>query len=149
MKRTGQSFCVHRSTYALRQQSWLMHVFCGGRLELSNNRAERSVRPFAIGRKNWLFSNTPLGAKISAVIYSLVETAKTNGLNPASYLEYLLTALPRGSLLKDCLPWLPAVQAICKALTSDSLPLPLVHDYLTRTVFRTIFAFGWNRRRSM
>ena len=92
-----------------------MHVFCGGRLELSNNRAERSVRPFAIGRKNWLFSNTPLGAKISAAIYSLVETAKTNGLNPASYLEYLLTALPRGSLPGDCLPWLPAVRAICKA----------------------------------
>ena len=92
-----------------------MHVSCDGRLELSNNRAERSVRPFAIGRKNWLFSNTPLGAKISAVIYSLVETAKTNGLNPAIYLEYLLTALPRGSLPGDCLPWLPAVQAICKA----------------------------------
>ena len=78
-----------------------------GRLELSNNRAERSVRPFAIGRKNWLFSNTPLGAKISAVIYSLVETAKINGLNPASYLEYLLTALPRGNQPEDCLPWLP------------------------------------------
>ena len=110
-----RSLCVRRSTYALRQQSWLMHVSCDGRLELSNNRAERSVRPFAIGRKNWLFSNTPLGAKISAVIYSLVETAKTNGLNPASYLEYLLNALPRGSLPKDCLPWLPAVRAICKA----------------------------------
>ena len=115
MKHAGRSLCVRRSTYALRQQSWLMHVFCDGRLELSNNRAERSVRLFAIGRKNWLFSNTPLGAKISAVIYSLVETAKTNGLNPASYLEYLLTALPRGSLPGDCLPWLPAVQAICKA----------------------------------
>ena len=101
--------------YALRQQSWLMHVFCDGRLELSNNRAERSVRPFAIGRKNWLFSNTPLGAKISAVIYSLVETAKINGLNPASYLEYLLTALPRGSQPEDCLPWLPAAQTVCKA----------------------------------
>ena len=92
-----------------------MHVFCDGRLELSNNRAERSVRPFAIGRKNWLFSNMPLGAKISAVIYSLVETAKINGLNPASYLEYLLTALPRGSQPEDCLPWLPAVQTVCKA----------------------------------
>ena len=101
--------------YALRQQSWLMHVFCDGRLELSNNRAERSVRPFAIGRKNLLFSNTPLGAKISAVIYSLVETAKINGLNPASYLEYLLTALPRGSQPEDCLPWLPAAQTVCKA----------------------------------
>ena len=86
-----------------------------GRLELSNNRAERSVRPFAIGRKNWLFSNTPLGAKISAAIYSLVETAKTNGLNPAKYLEYLLTALPRGSQPEDCLPWLPAAQTVCKA----------------------------------
>ncbi|MDY2808449.1 MAG: transposase [Oscillospiraceae bacterium] len=115
LKRAGRSLCAHRSTYALRQQSWLMHVFCDGRLELSNNRAERSVRPFAIGRKNCLFSNTPLGAKISAVIYSLVETAKTNGLNPASYLEYLLNALPRGSLPGDCLPWLPAVRAICKA----------------------------------
>ena len=91
------------------------HVFCDGRLELSNNRAERSVRPFAIGRKNWLFSNTPLGAKISAVIYSLVETAKTNGLNPAKYLEYLLTALPRGNQPEACFPWLPAVQTICKA----------------------------------
>ena len=101
--------------YALRQQSWLMHVFCDGRLELSNNRAERSVRPFAIGRKNWLFSNIPLGAKISAVIYSLVETAKINGLNPASYLEYLLTALPRGSQPEDCLPWMPAAQTVCKA----------------------------------
>ena len=92
-----------------------MHVFCDGRLELSNNRAERSVRPFAIGRKNWLFSNTPLGAKISAVIYSLVETVKTNGLNPAKYLEYLLTALPRGNQPEACFPWLPAVQTICKA----------------------------------
>ena len=101
--------------YALKQRGWLMHVFCDGRPELSNNRAERSVRPFAIGRKNWLFSNTPLGAKISAVIYSLVETAKTNGLNPAKYLEYLLTALPCGNLSGDCLPWLPAVQTICKA----------------------------------
>ena len=84
-----------------------MHVFCDGRLELSNNRAERSVRPFAIGRKNWLFSNTPLGAKISAVIYSLVETAKINGLNPASYLEFLLTALPRG-MWRSPQPLLPA-----------------------------------------
>lgn len=46
-------------TYAVRQENWLMNVFLDGRLELSNNRAERSVRPFALGRKNWLFSNTP------------------------------------------------------------------------------------------
>ena len=86
-----------------------------GRCSFTNNLSENAIRPFAVGRKNWLFSNTPLGAKISAVIYSLVETAKINGLNPASYLEFLLTALPRGSQPEDCLPWLPAVQTVCKA----------------------------------
>lgn len=48
--------------YALNQKCWLMNVFLDGRLELSNSRAERAVRPFAIGRKNWLFCNTPAGA---------------------------------------------------------------------------------------
>ena len=67
-------------TYAVRQEGWLMNVFLDGRLELSNNRAERSVWPFALGRKNWMFSNTPRGANASAAIYSLVETAKANGL---------------------------------------------------------------------
>ncbi|NLN19485.1 MAG: IS66 family transposase [Firmicutes bacterium] len=53
-----------------------------GRLELDNHRAERAIKPFVIGRKNRLFSNTPRGARTSAVIYSLVETAKENGLKP-------------------------------------------------------------------
>ncbi len=55
-------------TYAQNQKSWLMNVFLDGRLELSNNRAERSIRPFAVGRKNWLFCNTPKGASASAAI---------------------------------------------------------------------------------
>jgi hypothetical protein len=50
-----------------------------GRIEISNNRAERSIKPFVIGRKNWLFCNTPKGARASAIIYSIVETAKENG----------------------------------------------------------------------
>ena len=50
-----------------------------GRLELSNNRAERSIKPFVMGRKNWLFANTSGGAQASSVIYSLIETAKENG----------------------------------------------------------------------
>ena len=70
------------------------HVFCDGRLELSNNRAERSVRPFAIGRKNWLFANTPGGAQASSVIYSLIETAKENGLDPYRYLLWVLRNAP-------------------------------------------------------
>ncbi|MFD1068296.1 IS66 family transposase, partial [Oceanobacillus locisalsi] len=60
-----------------------------GRLEIDNNRAERSIKPFVIGRKAWLFSNSAKGAKASAIIYSVVETAKENGLNPFKYLHYL------------------------------------------------------------
>lgn len=55
--------------YSINQERWLMNVFLDGRLELSNNRAERAVRPFAIGRKNWLFSNTPNGADASCSVF--------------------------------------------------------------------------------
>lgn len=67
-------------------QSCLDRHLEDGRLELSNNRAERSIKPFVIGQKNFLFANTPLGARASAVIYSLIETAKENGLDPYRYL---------------------------------------------------------------
>jgi len=101
-------------TYAVNQKSWLMNVFLDGRLELSNNRAERSVRPFAVGRKNWLFCNTPSGADASAVAYSIIETAKANGLRPFEYLKFLLERLPYGSAPEDCLPWSDAAQAVCR-----------------------------------
>ena len=65
------------------------------RLELSNNRAERSIKPFVMGRKNWLFANTPGGAQASAVIYSLIETAKENGLDPYQYLLWILRNAPQ------------------------------------------------------
>lgn len=100
--------------YAVNQEGWLMNVFLDGRLELSNNRAERAVRPFAVGRKNWLFSNTPNGADASAAIYSIVETAKANGLRPFPYLRFLLESLPRGVSAEICLPWNPDVQRLCK-----------------------------------
>ena len=73
---------------------YLIRYLEDGRLELSNNRAERSIKPFVMGRKNWLFANTPAGAQSSAVIYSLIETAKENDLDPYRYLVWLLnTAL--------------------------------------------------------
>ena len=99
--------------YALNQESWLMNVFLDGRLELSNNRAERAVRPFAIGRKNWLFCNTPAGADASAAVYSIVETAKANGLRPFRYLNFLLERLPGGCPLEECMPWNPLTKALC------------------------------------
>jgi transposase len=101
-------------TYAVNQKGWLMNVFSDGRLELSNNRAERSVRPFAVGRRNWLFCNTPNGADASATVYSIVETAKANGLKPFEYLLFLLERLPQAAAAQDCLPWSDAAQALCR-----------------------------------
>ena len=72
--------------YLLEQWPYLIRYLEDGRLELSNNRAERSIKPFVMGRKNWLFANTPAGAQSSAVIYSLIETAKENQLDPYRYL---------------------------------------------------------------
>jgi len=77
-----------------------------GYLNIDNNRAERAVKPFVIGRKNWLFSNIPSGAQASAMMYSLVETAKANGLIPFDYLRYLLEQLPMNPENIDyLLPW--------------------------------------------
>jgi hypothetical protein len=101
-------------TYAANQKGWLMNVFTDGRLELSNNRAERCVRPFAVGRKNWLFCNTPNGASASMAVYSIVETAKANRLKPFEYLRFLLERLPQGAAPENCLPWDVDAQALCR-----------------------------------
>ena len=102
-------------TYALNQRAWLMNFLLDGRLELSNNRAERSIRPFTVGRKNWLFSYCARGAKASAVVYSIIETAQANGLVPFMYLNYLFQMLPNipNEQFHECLPWNPVVQAVC------------------------------------
>ena len=81
--------------YLLEQWPYLTRYLEDGRLELSNNRAERSIKPFVMGRKNWLFANTPGGAQASAVIYSLIETAKENGLDPYQYLLWILQTAPQ------------------------------------------------------
>ena len=96
--------------YAQSQRKYLERYLLDGRLEISNNRAERSIKPFVIGRKNWLFSNTPNGAKASAVYYSLVVTAMENGLNPFEYLSWIFTNAPNlgkpgyASSIEDFLP---------------------------------------------
>lgn len=77
-------------TYLENQKPYLLNVFRDGRLEIDNNRAERSIKPFVIDRKNFLFANTPRGAQSSAVIFSLIETAKENRLDPNKYLVYIL-----------------------------------------------------------
>ena len=103
-------------TYAVNQKPWLMNFLLDGRLELSNNRAERTIRPFTIGRKNWLFSYCARGAKASAIVYSILETAQANGLVPFMYLNYLFKTLPNipADQWAECLPWSPDVKKVCK-----------------------------------
>jgi transposase len=113
--------------YSVRQEKYLRNYLLDGRLEISNNRAERSIKPFVIGRKNWLFSNTEKGATASAVIYSIIETAKENNLIPFQYLEYLFHQLPNvdrndSAALAQLLPWSGTLPESCRsqANTKDS-----------------------------
>ena len=80
--------------YAFKQWDRLVVYLEDGRLRPDNNLAENALRPFAVGRKNWLFSGHPRGADASAAIYSLIETAKANGLEPYRYLHHLFEHLP-------------------------------------------------------
>lgn len=93
--------------YALSQRKYLERYLLDGRLEISNNRAERSIKPFVIDRKNFLFANTSRGARASAVMFSIIETAKENGLNPYDYLKSLFETMPNGTGDKTQLlfPW--------------------------------------------
>ena len=97
--------------YALKFMPFVRNAVDVGEAELTNNRAERSVKPFVIGRKNWLFSNTPRGAEASCGLYSIVTTARENGLSPMPYVEWLLEELPQAGDLSDpevvgrYLPW--------------------------------------------
>jgi len=105
--------------YANNQLPKVKNYLMDPRLNIDNNSAERSIKPFVIGRKNWLFSNTPKGAKSSAMIYSIVETAKENNLRVHEYLNYLLTQLkdmesyPEEELDK-LMPWSEDLPGICR-----------------------------------
>jgi len=106
-------------TYCLNQWPKLTNILKDGRLELSNNRGERAIKPFVIGRKNFLFCNTPKGATSSAIAYSIVETAKANGLSPFHYLKYLFEQLPNinindADILDSLLPWSDGIPTACR-----------------------------------
>lgn len=108
--------------YALKYQQHFLTVIDDGRLELSNNRAERAVKALVMGRKNWLFSTSFDGAKSTATILSILETAKANGLNSRQYMQYLLEELPQlattknPELLEAYLPWHSNIQTKFKKL---------------------------------
>lgn len=91
-------------TYALNQRKALEMFLENPKIELTNNSAERAIKPFVIGRKNWLFCNTPDGARASAIIYSIIETAKANNLNPLAHLEQIFEKLQKGCAPTEYLP---------------------------------------------
>lgn len=106
--------------YSLNQWDKLTAFLKDGRLEIDNNRGERSIKPFVIGRKNWLFAYTPRGAAASAAIYSVIETAKENGLHPFRYLTYLFEQLPQqvnlqeAQVLEPFMPWSSTLPDFCR-----------------------------------
>ena len=97
---------------------YMMNYLKDGACSLSNNLSENSIRPLVVGRKNWLFSDTPAGADASMKIYSMIETAKANDLDPKKYLNYLLEHRPSVEMsddeLKQLAPWSSAVRETCK-----------------------------------
>jgi len=78
-----------------------------GCIPIDNNRVENAIRPFVVGRKNWLFADTPGGARASANLYSLIETAKANGLEPHAYLTHLAARLPKARTVEHFEALLP------------------------------------------
>ncbi|WP_419583266.1 transposase domain-containing protein, partial [Thiolapillus sp.] len=94
--------------YTLNQWGLLIGYLADGRLNISNALAENAIRPFAVGRRNWLFADTPRGAKASATTYSLIETAKANGVEPFAYLHPVLQHIGNARTVEDIealLPW--------------------------------------------
>ena len=117
--------------YALNQEQYLRAFLKNGEVEISNNFAENAIRPFVIGRKNWLFSDTVKGAKSSAIIYSLIETAKANGVEPYAYLTLILTDMQdmgrpfSNEELESFMPW---SEELKDSIASRTRPVPLTEN---------------------
>lgn len=114
--------------YCLNQEKYLKVFLEDGEVPMHNNAAEQSIRGFCIGKKNWVMIDTIAGAKSSAIIYSIAETAKANHLKPYEYFEYLLTEIPRHmeekdlSFCEDLLPWSPTLPERCRKHKGSGQP---------------------------
>ena len=113
---TSQKYITNKKllkalNYVQNQKQELSEFLNDGRIPLTNSRAERAIRPFAVHRKNWLFADSVAGAKANAVYYSIIESAKINNLNIYKYINYLLDELPQldgyfsEKQLEKYLPW--------------------------------------------
>ena len=114
----GGSRLAKAVTYAKNQKPYMENYLLDGRCSISNNIAENIARPYAVGRKNFLFHDTVKGARASSIIYSLVETAKLNNLNIYAYLETVLLYMPdyknEPEGIEELLPWSDMIQQRCQ-----------------------------------
>ncbi len=107
-------------TYSINQEQYLRVFLEDGEVPLDNNATESTLRGFCIGKHNWRLIDTVRGAKSSAIIYSITETAKANGLKVYDYVEHLLTEIPKHeddtdlSFLDNLLPWSPNLPGHCR-----------------------------------
>ena len=112
--------------YSLNQREYLCAFLDHGEIEISNNQVENAIRPIVVGRKNWLFCDTQAGAWASAVIFTILETAKAGGLNPERYLHHLLTVLPERfaadpkASIDDLMPWSQNLRSAFQVDLSDA-----------------------------
>lgn len=130
-------------SYAVNQEKYLRRFLEDGNIPLDNGSSERYISSYSKGRANWLFADTMLGAEVNAAMYSIVETAKANKVNPYEYIKYLLEKMPehldeKGNVadpecLKDMMPWSDAFKTyhrecidLRKTLYSEMFPIPVV-----------------------
>lgn len=112
--------------YSLNQKQQLTAFLDNGEVLISNNLAENATRPFTLGRKNWLFCDTTKGAEASAIVYSLVESSKANGVEPFAYLQHVLLQLPylgkthSHQELESLMPWAPYIRQEFCVKNSDA-----------------------------
>ena len=113
--RTGKAI-----SYCLNQEEYLRVFLEDGHIPIDNNAAERGIRTFCLGKKNWYTIDTIRGAQSSAVVYSIAETAKANNLKPYEYFKYLLEEIPKhaevedSSFLESLLPWSEQLPERCR-----------------------------------
>jgi transposase len=114
-----KSYAYEAINYALNQWQYFENVLLDGRLELTNNLVERSIRPFTLGRKNWVTMKTDRGATDSSIVYSIVQTALANNLKVYEYLVYLLKEMPNTDFrqypgrIEQFVPWSKELPANC------------------------------------
>ncbi len=133
--------------YCFNQEKFLRVFLFNGAVTMNNNLAERAIRPFTLGRKNWGNMYSIRGAQASAILYSIVETAKANGLRVYEYLEYLLDGLSTHAndtdrtFIKDLLLWSETTQQKCHSLKNLNLNFK-VQIYRNRLKWQFLLFYG-------